>query len=93
MKKPAQMLMAAAVAWPLVLGSGVTTPASAEERDCVLQQVMAATPVAGTPLPASTPTAAEAYLGMSLTDVCTGETFALGQFEGSFVYVHPMGTW
>lgn len=91
-RRAVTVMTAAAVAWPLVLGAGVPMPAAAE-HGCVLEARAAATPVAATPLPASTPKAQAAWLGMDLTDVCTEDVFRLGAFPGSIVYVHPMGTW
>jgi cytochrome oxidase Cu insertion factor (SCO1/SenC/PrrC family) len=70
------------VAVPPTTGSTSTPVASAT-----------ATPTPATALPTATTAAPSGLLAMTLTDVRSGETFSLAQFEGKVTIVQHMAVW
>jgi hypothetical protein len=71
------------VAAPPTIGSTPTPGASAT-----------ATPTSpATALPTATTTAPSGLLAMALTDVRSGESFSLAQFEGKVTIVQHMAVW
>jgi hypothetical protein len=74
-------------------GTPVTVPPTIGSTSTPVASLTATPTAAATALPTATTAAPSGLLAMSLTDVRSGESFSLAQFEGKVTIVQHMAVW